>query len=87
MDNTLAYLSPLHIFGGQWVVHGDVIGNFFHEPLEALAPVLLSELLELADVPVGQGEGLRPACVEVVLVVVPPNLHHTHIVLEQGGSE
>lgn len=37
-----AYLSPLYIFRGQRVVQWDVIRYLLHEPLEALAPMLLS---------------------------------------------
>lgn len=37
------YLSPLHILGGQRVVQRDVVGDLLHEPLEALAAMLLPD--------------------------------------------
>lgn len=65
----------------------DVIGNLLHEPLEALAAMFLSELFQAADVPVGQRESLRPTGVEIVLILIPPHLHHPHIVLHAANKE
>lgn len=65
----------------------NVIGNLLHEPLEALAAMFLSELFQAADVPVGQRESLRPTGVEIVLILVPPHLHHPHIVLNAANKE
>ena len=66
---------------------GYVVGDLIHEPLEALAAMLLPELLQLADVAVGQRLGLGPAGVEVIFVLVPPHLHHTDVVLTEDQTE
>lgn len=60
---------------------GDVVRDLLHEPLEALAAMLFSELLQRADVSVSQGERLGSAGVEIILILVPPHLHHPHVVL------
>lgn len=60
---------------------GDVIGDLFHEPFKALAVALLTEFLQLTDVPVSQSFCLRPAGIEKVFVLVPPDLHHTDVIL------
>lgn len=62
-------------------MHRDVISDLLHEPLEALASMFLSELFQAADVSISQRESLRPAGVKIVLVVIPPHLHHSNIVL------
>ena len=75
------HLSPLHILRWKWVVGGDVIGDLLHEPFEALAAVFFPELLQRADVSVSQSERFGATGIEIVLILVPPNLHHTDIVL------
>ncbi len=65
----------------------DVIGDLFHEPLEALAATLLSELFQAADVSVGQRQSLRSTCIEIVFILIPPHLHHPHIVLHAAKEE
>lgn len=77
-------LAPLHVLRRQRVVHRDVVRDLLHEPLETLAPVLLPESFEVADVSVGQGQSLRATGVKVIFIIVPPNLHHSHVVLERG---
>lgn len=53
----------------------------------ALICTSLPEAFELADVPVGQSEGFRTAGVKVVLVLIPPHLHHTDIVLHTYAQQ
>lgn len=66
---------------------GDVVRDLLHEPLEALAAMLFSELLQRADVSVSQGERLGSAGVEIILILVPPHLHHPHVVLCKKKKE
>lgn len=40
------------------------------------------ESLKLTYVSVGQSESFRPAGVEVVLILIPPHLHNTNVVLQ-----
>lgn len=81
------HLSPFHILWRQWVINRDVISDLFHEPLEALAAMFLSELFQGADVSVGQRQCLRPTGVEIVFILIPPHLHHPHIVLHAAKKE
>lgn len=81
-----AHLTPLHVFGRQWVIGGDVVGDLLHEPLKALAAMLFPELLQRADVSVSQGERLGSAGVEIILIFVPPHLHHPHVVLHSKNN-
>lgn len=66
---------------------GDVIGYFFHEPLETLAVVVLPELLELRYIPVWQCLRLGTAGVEVVFVFVPPNFDNSNVILRKGKPQ
>lgn len=76
-------LAPLHIFRRQRVMHWNVICDFLHEPFEALTSVLLSESFEITDVSIGQSQSFRTTRVKIIFILVPPDLHHTDVVLER----
>lgn len=41
----------------------------------------IPESLQLTDISIGQSQRFRTTGVKVVLVVIPPHFHHSHIVL------